>query len=343
MAALSTLDLSRRVRAILEGRGINDTATLVALNERELFALPGIGLKALREVKAALDAVELTLAVDEYAPYVCARHGAPALDANLANLFLCDDCATVWQKDAFGDHEAEYVGAAPEGFCLNCNLWRPDIRLRQWFLCGTCERVARSIGRSVVAERFVARGWQELVAPYAPGLVLRGTDVPMLRRRGRDASATKRAEIDFVARDVTRSEDLFGFELKTGKSYISGAAQVGAQMGQFQLDTSDCDDITTVIERDGIPVYVLHVQVIDRAFPPTVQYAALAGWWTDVFRMHDNFRHVQMRSREARTAAYFNAAMFESFPTFAEHIRNGDYERLAARLRKEGPPTLYVR
>ena len=49
-----------------------------------------------------------------------------------------------------------------------------------------------------------------------------------------------------AARDEQSGVDAFGFELKTGKSYISGTAQVGARMGQFQLDTTDCDDITTV-------------------------------------------------------------------------------------------------
>lgn len=340
MAPLSSLGLSKRVHGTLEENGIDDTEDLLALNERELSSLPRVGLGALREIKAALAGVGLSLAADAYASYVCARHGAAALDANLANLFLCDDCSAAWQRDAFGGQQPEYVGEALEGFCVNCNVHRQDVRLRQWFLCGTCERVARSIGRSVVAERFVTERWEELAGSRAPGIVLRSTDMPTLRRRERDSSA-KRAEIDFVARD--ERVDLFGFELKTGKSYISGSAQVGARMGQFQLDTSDCDDITTVMEREGIPVYLVHVQVIDRAFPPTLQYVALGGWWTDVFRMHDHFRHVQRRPRETRDAAYFDTAMFESFATFAEHISSGDYECLAERLRAEGSPRLYER
>jgi hypothetical protein len=219
---------------------------------------------------------------------------------------------------------------------------RDDVALRQWFLCGTCERVARSIGRSIVAERFVATQWEALVAPHAPGLALEGTDRPTLRRRGKDDSTNKHAEIDFVARDG-KDGPAFGFELKTGKSHISGRAPVGARMGDFQLDTSDCDDIATVMEREAIPVYLLHVQVIDRAHPPTVEYRALAGWWTDPFRMSEHFDRVQRRPRETRDAAYFDARMFEPLATLAQHIRDGGPARLAERIEREGIPDLYRR
>lgn len=343
MTALSALGLSRRVFSILETNGFDEVRELVAMNERELLALPRVGVGAVAEIRAALEAAGLELAADEYAPYVCARHGAAAWDANLSNLFLCDDCAVAWETEAFAERPPEYVGASIDGYCLNCNVQRGDVRLRQWFLCGTCERVARSIGRSVVAERFVAQRWSEIVAPHTADLFLRSTDVPRLRRRERDASETKRAEIDFVVRHERTGVDVFGFELKTGKSYIAGVAQVGARMGQFQLDTSDCDDITTVIERETIPVYLLHVQVIDRAAPPTVQYVALGAWWTDVYRMSSHFRHVQTRPRETRDAAYFDTTMFEGFVTFADHVDSGGYERLAERLREEGIPALYRR
>lgn len=344
MPPLSDLGLSARVRRVLAASGIEDTGALVALNERELLALPGVGSGAVTEVRLALEGSGLELAEDPYAPYVCARHGAAAWDANLANLFLCDECAAGWEATAFGGQPPEYVGQAVEAFCLNCNLRRQDVRLRQWFLCGTCERVARSIGRSVVAERFVTERWEELIHPHTTNLVLRSTDVPTLRRRVADPEDVKRAEIDFVARDDESGDDVFGFELKTGKSYISGTAQVGARMGQFQLDTSDCDDMMTVMVREGIPVYLLHVQVIDRAFPPTLKYVALGAWWTDVFRMHDHFQHVQRRPRETRDAAYFDIRMFDNFATFAEHVSSGEHERLAQRVRDGGIiPALYRR
>ncbi len=337
------LGFSRRVLTILESNGINSMDALTALNARELLALPGLGRGALSEVRTALEQAGLALAEDPYAPYVCDRHGEATWDTNLANLFLCVECAARWQEEAFAGQPPAYVGDPLDGFCLNCNVRRADVRLRQWFLCGTCERVARSIGRSVVAERYVSQRWSEQVAPHAPRLRLLTIDVPTLRRRERNASATKRSEIDFVVCDQDSGIVAFGFELKTGKSYISGVAQVGARMRQFQLDTSDCDDITAVMERERIPVYVLHVQVIDRAHPPTVQYVALGAWWTDVFRMRDHFQHVGRRPRETRDAAYYDTAMFDDFGMFVEHIASGEYELLRHRLREEGIPLLYRR
>jgi hypothetical protein len=323
-------------------RTVTDVETLIQHNERELLALSGFGRGSMTDVYRGLEAAGSELAEDPFAAYVCARHGDRSWDTNLANLFLCGDCAADWTAGAFDGEPPAYVGPPAGGYCLNCNVKRPDVALRQWFLCGTCERVARSIGRSVVAERFVAEQWDELVVPHAPTLVLEGTDAPTLRRRGKQDSKNKHAEIDFVARDGD-GEPAFGFELKTGKSYISGAAAVGAAMGQFQLDTSDCDDITAVMEREGIPVYLLHVQVIDRAHPPTIEYRALAGWWTDPFQMSENFNHVQRRPRETRDAAYFSVGMFQPLSTLAGHIENDGPAQLAKRIEGKGIPQLYRR
>jgi hypothetical protein len=341
VASFAQLDLSPRVRRILEANGIARTSRLTALNERELLSLPGFGRKCLVDVCEVLAEAGLTLAIDPYGCYVCARHGQASWDTNLANLFLCDDCASKWQREVFDNQPPEYEGSRFEGYCLNCNARRRDVRLRQWLLCGTCERVARSIGRSVVAERFVTKRWKNVITGGASGLVLESTDEPTLRRRGQASSSPKRSEIDFVAKDAKKGRDLFGLELKTGKSYISGAAPVGARMGQFQLDTSDCDDILSVMEREKIPVYLLHVQVIDRVHPPTQQYVPLEGWWTDIFRMEEHFNGVQRRSRETRNAAYYDTAMFDPIDTFADHLARGDHLRLARRLKKDGVPDLY--
>jgi Bacterial RNA polymerase, alpha chain C terminal domain len=340
VASLSKLQLSRRVLGILNQNDITDADDLVALNERELLALHRFGGSSLDEVYGALDEMGLELAEDPYAPYVCAREGKAARDANLANLFLCDDCAAKWQAEAFDGGDPEYVGVAVTGFCVNCNVRRDDVRLRQWLLCGNCERVARSIGRSVVAERYVVDRWNEVIAPHADGLALESTDVPTLRRGPRGASGVKRSAIDFVVRNA-KQKPVFGFEMKTGRGHVSGVAPVGPRMGQFQLDVSDCDDITAVMERDDLPVYLLHVQVIDRAHPPTLQYVALAAWWTDVFRMADHFDHVQRRPRENRDAAYFDTSMFDPFDTFASHVASGDYRRIAKPIKRDGIPELY--
>lgn len=342
MAHFHGLALSKRTARVLRDAGIADVNALIRRNERELLAVPGFGRGSMTEVYEALAAGGYELAEDPFAAYLCARHGERSWDTNLSNLFLCDDCTVEWLANAFAGAPPAYVGVPTGGYCLNCNVDRPDVALRQWFLCGTCERVARSIGRSVVAERFVDEQWDTLVVPHAADLVLAGVDRPTLRRRGRDDSKSKHAEIDFVARGAT-GVPVFGFELKTGKSHISGRAAVGAGMSRFQLDVSDCDDIAAVMARERIPVYLVHVQVIDRAQPPTVEYRAIAGWWTDPFRMNEHFSHVQRRPRETRDAAYFDVNMFQPLSSFPNHIGNDGPADLAERIEQEGIPDLYWR
>jgi hypothetical protein len=337
---LADLPLSRRVVRILAGAGIEDDGALLKRNERELLGIPGFGLRCLTELIEALEATGLSLAEDEFAPYVCARHGTPAWDTNLADLFLCDDCARKWRDEAFAGADPEYMGEALGGYCVSCNELK-EVRLRQWLLCGNCERVARSIGRGVAAERYLGQQWEEL--GIADHLELRQTDEPTLRGRRRDNAAVKVAAIDFVVRDPQAENDVLGFELKTGKKHLGGRGDPGGKMSEFQLDTTDCDDITTVMQRAGYPVYLVHVQVIDRAHPPTALYVPLGAWWTDPFRMADGFKRIQQRSRETRDAAYFDTPIFERFETFAEHIRSGEAQRLAERLHEVGIPPLYRR
>ena len=344
MADLRAFGLGSRLAVVLERSGITTSDELLALTEREVLALPGVGPVAVAKLRAVLDAAGCDLAHDEFAPYMCVRHGKPAWDVNLADLFLCDECAEKWQTNAFGGADAEYVGPVLDGYCLACNQHR-ELRLRQWLLCGNCERVARSIGRGVAAERFLAEQWMALIKPIAAHLDLRQTDEPTLRGRRRDGStSSKVASIDFAATDTGLRVDVFGFELKTGKKYISGRGRPGGQMSEFQLDTTDCDDITTVMTRDAIPVYLIHVQVIDRAHPPTARYVPLGAWWTDPWRMGSTgFKRIQQRSRETRDAAYFNTAIFEDFVTFADHLARDDHRRLAERLASSGVPSLYRR
>lgn len=343
VTSLRDLGFPLAVRNLLRTKGITDSDELTALNERELVGLGGFGPKRLAQVKEALDDAGLTLADDEFAPYMCVRDGRLAWDVSLADLFLCDECAAVWQAEAFYDTEPEYVGSALEGYCISCNQRKP-VNLRQWFLCGNCERVARSIGRGVAAERYLREQWRDLVLPEAPHLELTQLDEPRLRGR-RGGAPPKVAAIDFDVRDTNADDHVFGFELKTGKKYISGSGRPGGKMSEFQLDTTDCDDIRSVMEDRDLLVYLVHVQVIDRAEAPTARYVPLAAWWTDPFSMgsEDGFKRIQQRSRETRDAAYFNTGIFRDFATFAEHIGNGEYEELVERLRDDGVPQLYRR
>jgi len=328
---LDELGLTPRILKVLRSHGLDTVEAVTALNARELLDLDNFARKSLTLVEAALAAIDQQLADDPFGPYICAREGERRGDANLASVFLCEPCATLWEADPFGGTRPEFVSEPIRGYCLNCNELRDDLHLFQWFLCGNCERVARSIGRSVVAARAVMAAWDEYIRPALPHLELRDIDVPRLHRRTAENIQAKVAAIDFMAVDTRDDTPVLGIELKTGKGYI-GRHGIGSKIGEFQLDTSDCDDILTVMSRVQVPVYLAHAQVIDRAEPPTVRYAALGVWWTDLFSMADNFDRVQKRPRETRMAAYYDTAMFQPLPTLLDHITGGGLDAVRARL-----------
>ena len=191
MADLESLGLSRRVLTILTNNGIRDIDELTALNERQLLGFSGFGPACLTDLSEALDRGGLALADDQFAPYICVRDGRPGWDVNLADLFLCDECAVKWQAEAFYGDGPEYVGSADQGYCVSCNR-SIEIRLRQWLLCGNCDRVARSIGKGVAAQRFLLGQWHELIQPRARHLQLRQIDEPLLRGQQRKNAKGRR-------------------------------------------------------------------------------------------------------------------------------------------------------
>lgn len=340
MATVSSLDIPARVKTVLHKHGIQDTEHLVRFCRRELRDLRGIGPASLDAIESAVTDLGLSLAVDPWAPYVCARHGRASRDTSLVSFFLCDACAGKFSSNAFRGKEPEYEGNAVTGHCLHCNQQLDNIRLRQWFLCRVCDRVVRSIGRSVVADEYAMRWWRQSVKPSFPHLHLRLTDPPTLQPRDPRQAQSNRAEVDFTCVDTRVRLPVFGIELKTGRSRISGTS-IGSKMGQFQLDNSDCDDIVDVVSRDGLPVYLAHAQVIDRADPPTVHYAAVGLWWTDLFSMREHFTESRRRPRETRIAAYYDTAMFREMEEFVEHLRQEGPRHVAARIEAEGIPQLY--
>jgi hypothetical protein len=178
------------------------------------------------------------------------------------------------------------------------------------------------------------------VSPVVPNLQLEETDPPELRRRDRASIDAKISYADFVATDRRTGRPTLGIELKTGKSYI-GSSGIGNRMNRFQLDTSDCDDILTVLKRDRLPMYLMHAQVFDRADPPTVRFQGVGLWWTDIFSMRDHFITTAMRPRETRAAAYFDTRMFRPFATFPDHLAASGPAELKARMASEGIPDLY--
>jgi len=340
MESVSSLNLPKKVQKLLLQHDIGSIDDLVRLCRRELGDLPGIGKKSIDLIEKALFDRGLSLTHDPWGPYICARHGQPRGDSGLESLFLCDECASDFKNNAFRETDAEYVGPSVRGYCLHCNRYLEDVHLRQWYLCGVCNRVVRSIGRSIAANGHVSQWWEEKVKPHFPRLNLELTDPPELQPRDKDQVQAKVSQVDFTCIDTQSGDAIFGIELKTGRSHIHGSS-IGSKMAQFQLDNSDCDDILSVVHRERIPVYVLHAQVIDRADPPTVRYVPVGLWWTDLFSMRDHFKGSKTRPRETRIAAYYDVRMFQQMDEFIEHLRRDGPQQLRERIEAEGVPQLY--
>jgi hypothetical protein len=337
------LNLPRRVIAALVRNQITSTEALVSLNARQLRALPGVGPGTMDQIIDALAEAGLVLAEDPWAPYACVRHGGQGSDVSLATFFLCGACRELYAIGAFSNEEPAWVGTQSiEGYCGHCNTLRSDIRVTQWFLCGVCERVVRSIGRGLAAARYVMEVWERDIASSVPRIVLKETDPPELRPQGRRSEAIRDSIADFTGFSTGQAgTPLFGFELKSGKSAASANGGIGPPMQRFQLDTTDCDDILSVVTREGIPVYLVHVQVIGRARPPTERFHGVGFWWTDLWTMQSYFENVQVRPRETRNAAYYDRRMFKGVSALAEHLASDGYILDRERLRKEGPPWIY--
>ncbi len=267
-----------------------------------------------------------------YDIYACARHGTERKDAGLVTFYLCDECSEAFTNGAFNGTGPVFEGPHFEGYCALCNQQLSDVSLRQWYLCGVCERVARSMGRGRVAAQYVLDWWVENMRPIAPNLELKQTDPIVLRPTG--AGEGQQAKADFTAIEAESRAEVLTIELKTGRSAVNA-------MSAFQLDTTDCDDILAVVGEKEIPGYVFHAMVVEQFSPPTSRFKAVGLWWSDVFRMSEAFQSVRRRQVEQRYAAYFKRTCFDSMTSFLERIRERDYERLAHRLRDEGVPAMY--
>jgi len=264
---------------------------------------------------------------------VCVRHAQSRKDVRLRHCFLCDRCAAKWVTEAFGGNTSLYDGAELTGYCLLCNS-ETKVRLRTWFLCDICWRVAGSIGRNHVAERAILDWWQQNVGLDHPHLSIVQNDESSLRpRRATDISGE--SPIDFLVRDGRSGDIAFAIENKTGRSAIG-------EMSAFQLDTSDCDCILHDVRKYDVPAYLIHAQVLERWKPPTVGFEAVGLWWTDIYRLAENFRDVRMRRDENRGAAYFRKTAFSEMGELAAAMFDtSGNPTLLERFRREGPPFLY--
>ena len=112
MTDIQSLDIPERLCSILKCNNVNEVEDLIGLCGRELLRFRGIGRKALKTIEVALHEAGFELSHDEYAPYLCARHGQERGDTSLASLYLCDDCAHDFQHDAFRGKDPEYMSSA---------------------------------------------------------------------------------------------------------------------------------------------------------------------------------------------------------------------------------------
>jgi hypothetical protein len=338
VGSVDDLGLPPALTQTLRDDGLTTAEVIAKRNPRELQLLWRVGPGAVGRIAQALDGEGLKLAVDPLAPYVCARHGSERSNTSLCTFLLCRECCRTWSKEAFDGTPPAFKGESIKSACMNCGRSR-QVAFHQWFLCENCERIARSIPRSLAAEELIRKGWEAFAGERVEELELSGTDEPWLQFYGEGA---KREPMpDFRAVDRKSGEPLFALELKTGKSRIGQGIGVGTGMGAFQLDISDCDDIRAVMSRERIPVYLIHAQVIDRYDPPARFYVGTCAWWANPFDMRTHWEDTRQRSRETRDAAYFKLAMFSSWEDFEAHVDAGKPDALRERIRKSGPPRLY--
>ncbi|MDE0116509.1 MAG: helix-hairpin-helix domain-containing protein [bacterium] len=337
MAVLHDLGLGKALAERLVEAGIKTVEKLASWNRRELDSIPGVGDKSLDRIEEALGEVGLALTDDPLSPYECVREGRAAWDVRLCSFHLCEACVAEWTVGAFRGEPPVFDATVLSGSCQNCTQVASDLHLAQWLLCGNCERVARSIGRSIAAEMYVATRFEEAFRQSL--LELEQLDQPVLRAHDAQILEQKTPSIDFMIHE--EGTPIAGIELKTGRSHLGGWAPVGAKMATFQLDHGDCDDISEVATSDGIVVYLFHAQVIDRAEPPTTRFEAVGLWWIDPFSFSESYQTSRTRPRETKTAAYYSTDRFRPFEEFEEHWRSGEMASVRQRFGQHGQPPLY--
>lgn len=263
----------------------------------------------------------------------CARHAKSRKDVRLRHFFLCDGCTAEWSSKAFDGASSLWDGEEVEGYCHLCNELR-CVHLRTWFLCDICWRVAGSIGRNHVAEKAILDWWREHVESEYPHLVIVQNDESSLRPR-RDTDVSGEGPLDFLITDTRTGKIVLGIENKTGRSSIK-------DMSAFQLDISDCDSVSHHIRELGVPCYLVHAQVLERWNPPTMGFEAIGLWWTDIYKMAENFRDIRTRRDEQRGAAYFKKAAFRDMDALMTELIDDSGElTLVTRFQREGMPDLY--
>ncbi len=320
----------------LTNASITKIDELVSLCERELLSIAGIGSKTVEEIKNALALSGFELAKDQYGKLLCSRHSEERSDTRIRSYFLCSDCAKEFQVSAFSDRVPIFVLEVVDGpyYCSHCNR-KKNLKLYQWYLCDVCDRVVRSISRSVAASIGVSKWWDECKNKDSTLPIIEEFDYPKLKPTGR---GSEEAKMDFLWRNNTNSI-IFGAEIKTGRNHLSGGS-IGSGMSSFQLDVSDIQDILDAMDtrRPFIPAYVFHCQVVDLPYPPTSKFDCVGIWWTSIDSLIDNIQIIKNRPRENRPAAYINTKTFRDISVFVdEEVKSSNYLNCSnpADLRKE--------
>ncbi len=337
MVSVKSLGLGKALERRLENAGFETVEELASWNRRELGSIPGIGPKSIDRLEEALGEVGLRLADDPLSPYECVREGRAAWDVRLCSFHLCERCVEEWTEGAFRGEPPLFDATVLSGSCQNCTQVASDLHLVQWLLCGNCERVAQSIGRSIAAEKYVAARFEEAFGQSL--LELEQLDQPVLRAHDAQVLERKTPSIDFMIHED--GSPIAGIELKTGRSHLGGWAPVGARMATFQLDHGDCDDIRAVADMEQIVVYLFHAQVIDRAEPPTTRYEGVGLWWIDPFSFSESYQTSRTRPRETKIAAHFSTDRFRPFEELEEHWQSGEMVSVRQRFEERGLPPLY--
>lgn len=317
------ISISSSIANKLDKASVETVDDLVALCEREILSIKGIGTKSLKEILEALDSLKLKLADDPFGKLVCSRHNKKRSDTRIRSYFLCKQCSVQFQTQALNQASPIFVLKVVDDHfhCSHCNEIK-QLGLYQWYVCDVCDRVLRSIGRGIASNKGVAEWWKSRRKneTFLPKLI--ETDPPMLRTI---TNARPKANLDFTA--ITEDNiPLFGAELKTGRNHLQGG-NIGAGMTRFQLDVSDIESVLNDMEQNNhyIPAYLFHCQVVDIPKPPTVKFECVGIWWVSITNLIDNIEEIKQRPRENRPAAYIKTRAFERISSFIDEVKSKGY------------------
>lgn len=261
----------------------------------------------------------------------CARHTSSHTARTLQTGYYCDKCARRLTHEAFNDRPPVYHGERIRGFCGLCNR-RKYVFLRQWFACAVCWNVILAYQKSIVASLAVQRYWRREIAPEFPQLSLIEEEAMALspyvtRTESKREAAKSLTVLDFVVRNrrLKRRKLLFHIELKSGPRSIE-------EMGTFQLDINDSNDMIGVMNNTHLPAYIFHVRTKFCFDPPTRASKARGIWWTDFFTLRKNRTSIKRRRGEYKEAGYYRPSAFKSMESFSAELRSKLYRELQRRL-----------